>query len=71
MSFPLLWLIWALLVFVSFGVLEGIGLVSGAKRGSLTSNVMWLITGAGWWHQAARIVLAALLAWLPLHFGLS
>lgn len=34
---------------------------------TLTANIRWLITGAGWGHWVARGVLIGLLAWLPGH----
>jgi hypothetical protein len=68
--FSWLWLIWGL----AFIAVEGTALIvkDGPDRPrTLTANVRWLISGAGWWHYTARAVLAAALAWLPGHFGLN
>jgi len=68
--FALLWLLWGL----AFVAIEGAALVVKDTPGhprTLTAVVRWLISGAGWWHHTARVVLAVVLAWLPGHFGLT
>jgi len=68
--FSLLWILWGL----AFVAIEGAALIVKDRPGvprTLTANVRWLIAGAGWWHHTARVVLAVLLAWLPMHFGLA
>lgn len=68
--FSWLWIAWGL----AFLLVEGAALVvkdrPEAPR-TLTANVRWLVSGAGRWHVAARVVLVALLAWLPGHFGVA
>jgi hypothetical protein len=68
--FAALWILWGL----AFVAIEAAGLIvkdAPGKPRTLTANVRWLISGAGWWHHAARVVLAVALAWLPGHFGLN
>lgn len=67
------WL-WLLLWGLTFAVLETTAIIMGDKPGqprTLTANVRALITGRSWWHRGARLLVAALLAWLPGHFGIG
>lgn len=44
---------------------------SDVDKATASDYIVWLITGPAWWHQTARVVAAALLVWLPGHFGLT
>jgi len=69
--YSVLWLVWIAM----FGTVEGLAIArkgdKPGKEATLTHNVRWLIQGTGPWHNAARVVLLVLLAWLPVHFGLA
>lgn len=41
-----------------------------AKLRTLSANLRWVASAAGWWHVAARIVMAGVLVWLLPHLGL-
>jgi len=39
------------------------------QRNTITANIRWLVQLHGaWWHTASRVLLIALLGWLPGHF---
>lgn len=62
------WLIWFV---VGFGVMETVALVRypdrPGKPHTLSSQVWWLVKGAGLWHRLLRIAVLFLMAWLTVH----
>ena len=68
--FSWLWIAWGL-AFVAIEVTALTRKDRPEELRTLTANVRWLVSGAGGWHVAARVLLLAVLAWLPAHFGLA
>lgn len=65
-AFTIAWVLWVL----AFLAIEGIAILVKDKPGhpaTLSAHVWWLARGAGPWHTALRLLLAAFLGWLTHH----